>query len=459
MSRRFPFLFFVSVFVLLSFFAQAKAQDIDLIWGVKIQMRDGVKLNATVYKPKEMKEPLPVVFTMTPYISDTYHPRGMYFAQNGYVFALVDCRGRGSSEGKFEPFVSDASDGHDTVEWLAKQSWSNGKITMWGGSYAGFNQWETLKEFPPHLATIVPAAAAHLGVDFPFLNNVFTTYTMQWLTYTSGVTPNINLFNEGTFWNQKYREYYMSHAPFNQLDKIVGNETTYFQKWLQHPTPDAYWEAMTPNADAYKKMNLPILTITGHYDGDQPGAMTYYRQHMLYGSQEAKDKHYLIIGPWDHAGTRAPRREVGGLRFGAASMLDLNKLHKDWYDWTMKSGSKPEFLEKRVAYYVVGPGAENWKYADSLETISNTKRTLYLKSAGQANDAFHSGAMTDEKSSANSPPSKFVYDPLDKRPIELEKEPVENYLTDQRYALNTNGNGLIYHSEPFTEATVKSQAI
>jgi hypothetical protein len=64
----------------------------------------------------------------------------MYFAQNGYVFALVDCRGRGSSEGKFEPFANEACDGHDIVEWLAKQNWSNGKITMWGGSYAGFDQ-------------------------------------------------------------------------------------------------------------------------------------------------------------------------------------------------------------------------------------------------------------------------------------------------------------------------------
>lgn len=245
----------------------------------------------------------------------------------------------------------------------------------------------------------------------------------------------------------------MGHAPFNQLDKIVGNETTYFQKWLQHPIPDAYGEAMSPSIDDYKKMNLPILTITGHYDGDQPDAMTYYRNHMLYGSQEAKDKHYLIIGPWDHAGTRTPRREVGGLRFGPASMLDLNKLHKDWYDWTMKTGSKPEFLKKHIAYYVVGPGAENWKYADSLETISNTKRTLYLNSNGQANDIFQSGTMNDEKPATNLPSDKFVYDPLDKRPIELEKEPVENDLTDQRYVLNPNGNGLIYHSVPFAEAT------
>src|SRR5256885_16563172 len=120
-------------------------------------------------------------------------------------------------------------------------------------------------------------------------------------------------------------------------------------------------------------MSVPILTITGHYDGDQPGAFTFYKRHMLYGAAEAKANHYLIIGPWDHAGTRTPKAEVGGLKFGQASLLDLNKLHTEWYDWAMKGGAKPEFLKKRVSYYLVG--AEEWKYADSLESISNAAKT------------------------------------------------------------------------------------
>src|SRR5262245_851867 len=148
--------------------------SIDLIWGVKIPARDGIKLNATVFKPKDQTEPLPVIFTFTPYISDTYEDRAVYFARNGYVYALVDVRGRGNSEGRFEPFVNEGRDGYDVVEWLAKQPWSNGKVTMWGGSYAGFDQWTTLKEAPPHLVTIVPAAAAYAGADFPFFKNIFS---------------------------------------------------------------------------------------------------------------------------------------------------------------------------------------------------------------------------------------------------------------------------------------------
>lgn len=423
------------------------SKNIDFMWGVKIPMGDGVRLNATIYKPKA-SEPTPVIFTLTPYISDSYHPRALYFAQNGYAFALVDCRGRGNSEGEFEPFVNEGRDGHDIVEWLASQPWCNGAVTMWGGSYGGFDQWMTLKEFPPHLKTIVPVASAHSAVDFPFFKNIFFLYEMQWLTFTSGVTGNATLFAETSFWIEKFRERYLSHRPFKELDQIVGNMTTHFQTWLQHPTPDEYWDGMKLTLEEYGRVNLPILSITGHYDDDQPGAMHYYHQHMQSASL-ARDQHYLIIGPWDHAGTRTPNKEFGGLRFGDTCLLDMNKLHKEWYDWTLKGGPKPEFLKKRVAYYLMG--AEEWKYADSLEAISDATLRLYFSSVnGQANDVFRSGTL-DETAPDQCSPDHYVYDPLDTRPAELEREEVKDYLTDQRYALNLSGNGLVYHSAPFAE--------
>ncbi len=420
-------------------------------WGVKIPLRDGVHLNATIYRPHEQIEALPVIFTLTPYIGDSYLDRATYFSQNGYVYALVDVRGRGNSEGAFEPFANEGRDGYDAVEWLAKQPWCNGKVAMWGGSYAGFDQWAALKEFPPHLATIVPAAAAHAGVDFPFFHNVFSSYDMQWLTFTSGVTGNTNTFRDSAFWTAKFTQLYSAHTPFQELDWVVGNTSTVFRKWLAHPTPDAYWEAMAPTAQDYKQIDIPILTITGDYDGDQAGAMTYYLRHMQYGTSAAKEKHYLIIGPWDHAGTRTPKKEVGGLTFGDASVLDLSKLHKEWYDWTMKGGAKPEFLKNRVAYFV--PGAEEWKYVASLEAIAQSHRKFYLSSGGDgAKDVFRSGelketAPSDEKS------DHFVYDPLDTRPAALEQKDVPAYLTDQTHALNLFGDGLIYHSQAFESAT------
>jgi putative CocE/NonD family hydrolase len=446
------------VFLLLSLAAASLAadasQDVDFQWGVRIPMRDGVELAASVYRPAGQKEPLPVIFTLTPYIGDSYQDRAMYFARHGYVYALVDVRGRGDSGGIFDPFAQEARDGYDAVEWLARQPWSNGKVAMWGGSYAGFDQWTVAKERPPHLVTIVPAAAVHPGVDFPALHGIFYAYNMQWLSFTSGHAKNTLLFGEGSLWQQKDREMYQGHLPFRQLDRIVGNPSPVFQTWVSHPTVDDYWKAMVPTPEQYARIDLPILTITGHFDGDQPGALTYYRAHQRYASKETRDRHYLIIGPWDHAGTRTPAAQTGGLTFAAASVLDLNALHKEWYDWTMKDGPRPKFLEKKVAYYVTGPD-EQWKRADSLESIGAERRVFYLGSdGGGAGDAFHSGRLADASPKGAAAPDRFVYDPLDTRPgmAELDSPSDKSYLLTQFNALNLFGAGLVYHSEPFAEA-------
>ena len=448
--RTVPRFVLLAITLALAGVTRAAEPEIDLRWGVKIPLRDGVRLNATVFKPKRQERPLPVVFTLTPYISDTYYARARYFAQQGYVFALVDVRGRGNSEGAFVPFENEGKDGHDVVEWLAAQPWSDGKVAMWGGSYAGFDQWAVLKERPPHLATIVPAAAAAPGVDFPYWNGIASPYLMQWATYTSGVTPQPNLFLDQAFWISKFRELFLQQRPFREFDRIAGNPNAWFPQLLEHASVDAHWKGMRPAPEDYAKISIPILTITGHYDDDQPGAMHYYRQHMAHGSAAGKDRHVLLVGPWDHAGTRTPLRDVGGLTFGAASVLDMNALHKAWYDWTLKGGPPPAFLKQRVTYYVVP--SDEWKSAPDIASLARETRTLYLASDGQASDVFHAGSLATARPTAKAPtPDRFSYDPLDLRPASLETEEIKSYLTDQRYVLNTLGNGVVYHSEPFSE--------
>ena len=422
---------------------------VDFQWGVKIPLRDGVKLNATLYRPQAQRDPLPCVFTLTPYIAQSYHDRAMYFAAHGYVFLTIDVRGRGNSEGEFTPLLQEAHDGHDVVEWLAQQKYCNGKITMWGGSYAGYDQWATAKEFPPHLATIVPVAAPYAGVDFPRHNNIAYPYDMQWLTFTSGHAGQEKIFGDDKFWIAKYRQMYEAHSAFRQFDTLLGNPSPIFQTWVDHPTMDAYWDSYNPSDDQFAKIDLPILTITGQYDGDQPGALTFYAQHMAHASAHAKAQHYLVIGPWDHPGTRTPQADVGGLKFGPASLLDMNKLHKDWYDWTLKGGPRPEFLKDRVAYYVLGAGAEQWRYAPSLDAVSAESRALYLDSRdGCADDLFASGALGADKATG-AKPDHYVYDPLDTSSAKVQSVSAPNYLTDQRILLQQSGKYLFYHTAAF----------
>src|SRR6266404_4392967 len=384
------------------------ATDYDIRWGVKISLRDKVELNATLYLPKTTDgsaPKTPVVFTLTPYISDTYHARGAYFASHGYIFALVDVRGRGNSGGDFEPFANEPRDGHDVVEWLAQQPFCDGKVAMWGGSYAGFDQWATAKEFPPHLATIVPAAAAHPGLDYPSYNNIGMTYDVQWFTLTSGHTPQDNLFGDQKFWRTKFLDAYKKHLPFKSLDSFVGNPSVNFQRILKHPTADAYYDTMLPTREQFQKIALPILTITGQYDGDELGALTYYRDHLANASPQARAKHFLIIGPWDHAGTRTPTDEVAGVKFGQGAIVDLNDLHRQWYDWTMKGGPKPAFLKNQVGYYLLAPGNSGangeWKYAENVEGTDPKEKTAaidqtFALSIGKDGLVYHTDPLPNE---------------------------------------------------------------
>jgi putative CocE/NonD family hydrolase len=438
------------------------ATDYDIRWGVKIPMRDNVELNATLYLPKKpdgSAPKMPVVFTLTPYISDTYHPRASYFASHGYVFALVDVRGRGNSGGEFEPFAQEPHDGHDVVEWLAQQPFCDGKVAMWGGSYAGFDQWATAKELPPHLATIVPAAAAHPPLDYPSLQNVGEMYDMQWFTYTSGKASQMNLFGDSKFWRTKYLDAYKKHIAFKTFDSFIGNPSVNFQRILKHPTADAYYDAMIPTVDQFKKLTLPLLTITGQYDGDELGAMTFYRNHLANASPETRAKHFLIIGPWDHAGTRTPTDEVGGVKFGKDALVDLNDLHRQWYDWTMKNGAKPSFLKNQVAYYLIPSGNKGdngeWKYTNSYANLIANPKTLYFDSkSGEANGVFHCGTLTEAKPKGGT--DKFVYDPLDIRRGE-EVEGIESNektaALDQKLPLSIGDDGLVYHTDPLSKET------
>jgi len=375
-----------------------------------------------------------------------WHSFAVYFAAHGYPFLAVDCRGRGNSAGTFRPFIQEAEDGHDVVEWLARQPYCNGKVAMWGGSYAGYDQWATASQSPPHLATMVPVASVYPGLDFPMRNNVAYPYVMQWLTFVSGRTSQERMFFDSQpFWNMRFREWFESGASFKELDALLGNPSEIFQEWISHPHGCPYWDHYNPTPQQCARLAIPILTITGIYDGDQPGALAHYRQHLENAPSEVSARHYLIIGPWDHAGTRVPRSEFGGLEFGPASLVDLPKLHLQWYAWTMQQGPKPPFLQQNVAYYVTG--AEQWRYADTLEAVTARSEPVYLQSSGNPTDVLHSGTLVAEPPRENEP-DRYLYDPRDVSHAELESTIDPYSWSDQRLVYATRGQQLIYHSLP-----------
>ena len=424
---------------------------VQMQWGVKIPLRDGIYLNATLYILPGRNTPMPCVMTLTPYIGQMWHQFAVYFAAHGYPFLTVDCRGRGNSEGIFAPFIHEAFDGYDAVEWVAHQPYCNGQVAMWGGSYGGFDQWATAAECPPHLATIVPVASVAPGHDFPLRNNVASPYMMQWLTLVSGRTSQERMFFEAPeFWSSQFRDWFEGGTPFRGLDAFLGNPSEIFQEWICHPKQGQYWDSRNPASRKLGKLSVPVLTITGIYDSDQPGALMYYRQHLADTSIEARSHHYLVIGPWDHSCTRVARAEFGGLKVGPASVIDLPKLHLQWYAWTMQGGLKPPFLKKNVAYYVTG--VEKWRYADTLDAITARLEPLYLQSSGSPVDVFHSGTLVGDLP-IECEPDQYVYDPHDIESAELESMIDPYNLTDQRLVFAKTGKQLIYHSAPFERDT------
>jgi putative CocE/NonD family hydrolase len=427
--------------------ALSNSAQVSLRWGVKIPVRDGVNLTATLYLPKRQSTPSPAIFAPTPYVADTHHQRGVNFAAKGFPFLLVDVRGRGNSEGSFQPHLQEAKDGYDVVEWLAHQPYCNGQVTMWGGSYAGYSQWATAKEFPPHLATIVPAAAPYIGVDVPMRNNIFYPYFIQWLLFTSGRASQANIFADRAFWSAIYREWYESGRPFREVDAVFGNPSPIFQEWLDHPEPDDYWDACNPTAEEYARIDIPILTITGIYDDDQPGALEHHRQHLRNAAPGARARHYLVVGPWDHLGTGMPCAEFGGLKVGAEGLVDLLNLHLEWFAWTMQGGPKPTFLKARVSYYVLG--ADQWRYADTLEEVTAGYDTYFLDSTGHANDVFSTGSLGLVP--ADGQPDSYLYDPREVGGPEVEAEARADggSLVDQSVLLALRGRLFVYHSAPF----------
>jgi hypothetical protein len=176
----------------------------------------------------------------------------------------------------------------------------------------------------------------------------------------------------------------------------------------------------------------------------------YYREHLKSALVTDRAPHYLVIGPWDHAGTRSPQAEFVGLKFGPASLIDLRKLHLQWYAWTMQGGPKPEFLQKNVAYYVMG--AEQWRYADTLEEITSHHVPLFLQSTLNPTDVFRSGLLTADPP-GDGEPDHYVYDPRDLRHAVLESAIDPESRTDQRLIHSAFGKKLVYHSLPFENQT------
>lgn len=338
---------------------------------VQVPTRDGTKLATTVFRPAGAG-PYPSVLMRTPYdrtsaSSTTLQVHAPALAAAGYAVVLQDVRGRFGSEGTFEPFVAEQEDGIDSLDWLAGQTWCNGRIGMAGVSYNAFTQ-----------IAVVAAGAEHLQAWVPGLTpaDIRTTWIRQGGVFDLGFHLAWGL---GSIVGQDRRtqDPRAISAAFNDPGRTVRRGSTDQPELITHPagswygawlgSADPYPDDMrVPTLSALETVHTPGLVIGGWFDVFCQGSIEL-------GSALRRvdpDAHALVVGPWDHAGLPL-RRRSGDRDFGATAVVDLHQSQKAWFDRHLREVDSPTPC---VEVFVTG--ANRWIDAAALPTATPRQLTL-----------------------------------------------------------------------------------
>lgn len=380
------------------------------LYDVRAAMRDGVELSADVFLPGNGSGPWPAIVFRTPYdnASTEVVRLGLLFSEHGYAFVAQDVRGRGDSDGLFVPFRREGQDGYDTVEWVAQQAWCDGTVGTAGGSYSAVAQWLAARERPPHLRAIASAASPGRWMEeLPYLFGTFSSHWLNFLNVTSGRTMQHPLYAP----RAPLPDYpaIRQHRPFRDLPLRLGRRLPVWDEWLAHPSYDDYWQALSLEDD-FAALDVPALHITGWFDYNQRGQLFYWAG---MGGSPAAAQQWLVVGPWDHAGTRHPQRELCGRDFGRQSLVDLGDLHVRFFDRFLKGDEEAWSAEPRVRAFAMG--ANDWRSYDAWPPPASRERPFYLRSGGAANTALDDGRLTAEPP-GQEPPDRYVYSPDDPTP-------------------------------------------
>lgn len=357
---------------------------------VQVKTPDGATVCAHTMRPKGAAQRLPTLLEFTIYNSadPTTLVRDMRrTASNGYASVTGFTRGRACSPDQTIPYEHDGADAAALVNWITRQSWSDGRVGMYGGSYSGFTAWATAKFMPKGLKAIMVGAAAAPGLDVPMEGNIVWNFIYPWPFYTTTTkTDNDALYNDRARWQKLESAWYKSGRAFRDLDKIDGLPNAVWQRWIAHPSYDAYWQSTIPYKEEFARVRIPVLNTAGYYYGGPGAAVYYFTEHLRYNP---KAEHYLLVGPYEHLqAQRGTRNAFGqhaefifGYRRDPAALIDLVELRYQWFDYVFKGAPKPAILQDRVNYEVTD--ANVWKHAPSIAAMSASKMRLHLTATKQ----------------------------------------------------------------------------
>ncbi|HMX30417.1 MAG TPA: CocE/NonD family hydrolase, partial [Blastocatellia bacterium] len=317
---------------------------------VMIPMRDGIKLNTHIFKPRNQSAPLPMMLERTPYQAPANQgwAQGKFkaLAADGYIFVFQDIRGRYKSEGQFvmqrapvslltekpdAKTVDEVTDAYDTIDWLVKNvPDNNGRVGITGISYPGWTAGMATLAPHPALKAASPQASPtdmYLGDDFHHNGAFRLSYGFEYATMMETNKEQAR-FSFGKL--DTYDWYLRLGAPANVNEKYLHGQIPTWNDFVNHPNYDQFWQQQAM-AGYLKKAQVPTLVVAGWWDQED-----FYGPLKMYETLEKNDPkkiNFFVAGPWNHGGwARADGSSLGRIKFdGNTSQHYREQIEAPWF--------------------------------------------------------------------------------------------------------------------------------
>jgi putative CocE/NonD family hydrolase len=425
-----------------------------------VPMRDKVQLATDIYLPI-IKGKIPLVFIRTPYGKNMLELEGKYWARRGYACAIQDCRGRFDSEGELTPFLNEAEDGYDSIEWLAVRPWCNGKVGMIGGSYVGWVQWWAASQNPPHLVTIIPNVSPpdpHYNIPYEY-GTFFIFGSIWWARILeSEATADLGGATMHKINDADYSKI-LKTLPVIDLDEhFLGKENKYWREWIKNADNKKYWDKAN-FLDKLKNVSIPVFHQSGWFDGDGIGTKLNYLKMKSHDHKYQK----LILGPWGHTDTAT--RMIGERDFGPEAAINLQREYIRWFDFWLKGIQNGINKEPMVKMFTMN--SNKWHTGNSYPLEKTKMQKLYITSNGNANTEDGDGILKWVVDTSQSPYDSYTYDPADPTPaptfyptksseekakiVYSQEEEIKKRKEYYRKTVNERKDILTYRTEPLKE--------
>ncbi len=368
--------------------------------GIKVPMSDGVILITDIYHPQRISE-TPTILVRIP-LFKAMKPRlfanviGRLWAERGYTVVIQGIRGHYGSGGAYYPLRDERKDGTDTLAWITRQSWFNGRLGMWGGSYFGYTQWVLADQVNPGpTALMIQLCSTDFhGMFYP--GGAFSLesalYWAVWSASGQAESPLPSILEPG------YKGF-----PLIKADDRVGKDIGYFNDWVVHSERDSYWQKIDEEKRP-ESLVAPVLLMAGWYDPFLPTQLNDFIRIKQGASPKVAASSRLVIGPWSHARNLT---FPGGLTTRNYRLETLAP-SVAWFDQYLRnesvSGGKAP-----VSIYVMGKNI--WREEQEWPLARGQNMSFYLHSAGSANSDKGKGQLTLLEPTSQEPSDGYVYDP------------------------------------------------